>query len=389
MSPKSLLLLLSLSLVHSKLICQQDSSKLKITCDKNAIGDTLWLSVHNDSAGTTGSLMIVASSEKAAVSDTFFLPIVGALCNFAFVVPPQFRTDNVTLKGFYYPKIFSIKGKLLGKKKYESLFCLLITNNLKIYNEAIILSDDNSFSLPGLVFENSATVVFKYIGGKKKDKPDVEIEQFPETAKFTNAVFFQQFDLTPDSVKALKDSLLKIKNIPTQQLTYANDKVKLLKNVTVTAVRKSSAQKYNELYSNGLFKDPTEKVIDCLDNDNILSFPDCLSYLRSQIAGLMLSTNHFGENSLKWRGKEVKAFYIDEIPVDIEQIIDLNLADIAIIKAYPPPFFGSGGNGDGGAVGVYTRTGDFIKPGVVLNKWLYSVKGYTPAVHVLFEKNLN
>ena len=44
---------------------------------------------------------------------------------------------------------------------------------------------------------------------------------------------------------------------------------------------------------------------------------------------------------VKWRGHETKAFYIDEIRVDIEQLLGVNTADIAMLKVYPPPFFGS------------------------------------------------
>ncbi len=95
--------------------------------------------------------------------------------------------------------------------------------------------------------------------------------------------------------------------------------------------------------------------------------------------------NRFGESGLRWRGKEVNAFYIDEILVDLEQILNIPVTDIAIIKAYPPPFFGaSGGTGDGGAIAIYTRQGEYRRENSVNNKWLFSIKGYSPAIHILF-----
>jgi hypothetical protein len=382
------LLLLAFLFISSKLICQQDSTKLKIACDKSTNGDTLWLTVNNDRTESPGTVMMIASLEKIAVADTFFLPVIDTLNNYAFVIPPQYRFGNINLKAFYYPKIFSINGRLVGKKKFENLICLLFTIDKKIFNKEVTLAEDNTFKLPGLVFENNATVIFHYLGvNKKKEKPDMEIKQIPEVENFTHLVFAQRFDLTPDSIKAINDSLFKARSIP-PQLTNKNDKLKILESVTVTGIRKSSAQKYNELYSTGVFNDQSEKLIDCLDNENILSYPDCLSFLRSRIAGLEVSLNRFGDNIIKWRGKETKAYFIDEIPVDLDQIVDLDLADIAIIKAYPPPFFGSLGNGDGGAIAIYTRTGEFVKSGITPNKWLFSVKGYAPAIHVLFEKNI-
>ena len=87
-----------------------------------------------------------------------------------------------------------------------------------------------------------------------------------------------------------------------------------------------------------------------------------------------------------WRGKEMSAFYIDEIAVDLEQMLGMNTADIAMLKVYPPPFFGSS-NGSGGAIALYTRRGEYGSTRANDKKWLFTVKGYSPPVYVLFEEN--
>ena len=89
---------------------------------------------------------------------------------------------------------------------------------------------------------------------------------------------------------------------------------------------------------------------------------------------------------VKWHGHEMKAFYIDEIPVDLEQLLSVYPSDIAMIKVYSPPFFGASGNGDGVAVAVYTRHGEYRRVDTNSNKWLFTVKGYASPVYVLFEK---
>jgi hypothetical protein len=81
----------------------------------------------------------------------------------------------------------------------------------------------------------------------------------------------------------------------------------------------------------------------------------------------------------------MKAFYIDEIPVDIQEITGVNPAEIAMIKVYPPPFFSSS-KGDGGAIAIYTRRGEYVKQTEPKMKWLFKVQGYAAPVHVLFEK---
>jgi hypothetical protein len=150
------------------------------------------------------------------------------------------------------------------------------------------------------------------------------------------------------------------------------NKFKTLKDVEVVTVKKSNIEKFNDEYSSGLFIDMSERVIDCLVNSDILSYPDCISYLQGKVAGLIVGYNE-GEMVVKWRGKKMKAFYIDEISADLDQITGVNPADIAMIKVYPPPFFDSS-KGDGGAVAIYTRRGEYVKQTEPKMKWLFRCK---------------
>ena len=54
------------------------------------------------------------------------------------------------------------------------------------------------------------------------------------------------------------------------------------------------------------------------------------------------------------------------------------LTDIAIIKVYPPPFFGNTG-GAGGAIAIYTKRGGFTNDNY---KNAFKVKGYTPLISI-------
>jgi hypothetical protein len=56
------------------------------------------------------------------------------------------------------------------------------------------------------------------------------------------------------------------------------------------------------------------------------------------------------------------------------------MTDIAIVKAYSPPFIGAPGGR--GAIAIYTRRGgeaNYLPP----NKQVFKVKGYTPSATVL------
>ncbi len=377
--------LLCLSGINKPAFSQDYTSDVTVTCDKNKASDTLWITATRKTSDNPGSLMLVTGSQKFDQSDTAFFPLMDSVCNFALLVPETFRSGNFTVKAYYYPKIFQVSGYVNGKSKSDKLVVLMLTNNKKLYNKILEIDEGGHFVLPNLVFEKKASLIFNYINVKKKIKPDLTIEQSPSADDFTSCVFSREFDMTPDSVRAVNDSLLKAGKILPKQ-TFTNDKAKLLKEVTLTVQKKSKIEQFNELYTTELFRDINEKVINCLDNDDILSYPDCLSFLRTRVAGLTVITGKFGDNILKWRGHETKAFYIDEMEVDLDQILNLDIDNIAMIKTFPPPFTGGAGNGDGGAIAVYTRQGEFQRENFIDRRWLFSVKGYTAAIHELFEK---
>src|SRR6476620_1662377 len=45
------------------------------------------------------------------------------------------------------------------------------------------------------------------------------------------------------------------------------------------------------------------------------------------------------------------------MPVDISQLTDMSMANVAYIKVFNPPFFGAFGGGASGAIAVYTPKG--------------------------------
>ncbi len=327
--------------------------------------------------------MCTASLKTSNLRDTFFLPVIDSESLFCLVMPPGIN-DDLTLRAYFSPGIFTISGRVNNHKNLSAVKAILLTENQKFFNKEIVLDQANMFSLPPMVFENKASLIFNYANSpKSKDHPDVTLNGYPFSLNFTNLIFTEEIKRAaiphhpePGKSTGINDS---IKNV-----IPANDNYKTLKDVKVKGVKKTNLQKFNEMYSTALFNDPGERIIDCLDNENILSFPDCMSYLRTQVPGLNVSTGEYGNMTIKWHGHEMKSFYIDEIAVDLEQLLGVNTADIAMIKVYSPPFFGAIGNGDGGAVALYTRRGEYRRPDTNGNKWLFTIKGYAPPVHVLF-----
>ncbi len=324
---------------------QSDSLPVNVILENSGTSDSLWFTVSVNKYTHASSLMFIASLENSEVKDTLFIPVIDSAAHYCFVFPDSIE-QNLLLQAYFYPGIFRISGMVNRQKKSTSIKAILITDNDRIFNKEIPFNTNNKFILPALVFEKDAGLVFNYIDDNKwKKHPDVSITVSPTASDFKQLVFSTEIKRPgkkSDGQSNInsKDSLVKAATV--------EDKFKTLKSVEVVTVKKKNIEKFNEEYSSGLFNDFSEKVIDCLDNSDVLNYPDCLSFMQGKVAGLNVGYNE-GAMVLKWRGREMKAFYIDEISVDIEQITSVNPAEIAMIKVYPPPFFGSS-RGDGGAV---------------------------------------
>jgi hypothetical protein len=380
--PKYLLLfcLLISSVVD---FAQSDRLPVKITIDKTNTGDSIWLAVSINSYTKTSSLMFTASLQNTAVRDTFFLPVIDSVSHYCFVFPSAIH-DNLILRAYFSPGIFKVSGIVKNSGKQPAIKAIVITDNEKVFNKDIGLKNDNSFSLPALVFEKQASLAFNYSDHKRwQTHPDVDIAIKPTIADFKELVFSsaviridEQGNGQAEKIILNKDSIAIV--------AKADDKYKVLKDVEVVTSKKSNIEKFNAQYSSGMFNDGSERIIDCLDNNNILSYNNGLNYLQTQMPGLNVSTDESGDMVVKWRGQTMKAFYIDEIAVDIEQVLGVSTSDIAMLKVYPPPFFGSS-NGNGGAIALYTKHGEYSKSGTGVN-WLFNIKGYSPQINVLFQK---
>lgn len=376
--------LISFFLLLFALSCfaQRDTLPVKINLYRNTNGDSLWITVSINTYTKPSSLMFTATLENSTARDTVFLPVIDSSAAYCFVFPATIQ-KNLLLQAYFTPGIFTISGVVNNQKKALSVKAILITENEQLFNREIELTDGNHFMLPSLVFENKASLAFNFgKPNKGKDHPDISLATTPITSDFNKLIFSSYIKRIDET----KNTIPPRANDANENDSDTDARYKLLKEVKVTGLKKSNIERFNETYSTGVFKDANERLINCLDNINILSYPDCISFLQTQIPGLRFTIQNDGDNVIMWRGKEMKAFYIDEIAVDIEQVLGLNTADIAMVKVYPPHFFGSSA-GDGGAVAVYTRRGEYRSTKSEDKKWLFTVKGYSSPVHILFEGN--
>jgi hypothetical protein len=128
-----------------------------------------------------------------------------------------------------------------------------------------------------------------------------------------------------------------------------------LQEVIVKARVKSHEQILDEKYSSGLFSGGDAYTFALEDDPSSLGIQDILSYLQGRVAGLTISGSGTSA-TMSWRGSTPE-LYVNESQSTIDMVQTVNVRDIAMVKVFRPPFFGSGTGGSGGAIAIYTKKG--------------------------------
>jgi hypothetical protein len=107
-----------------------------------------------------------------------------------------------------------------------------------------------------------------------------------------------------------------------------------------------------------------------------------LDYLNGRVAGLNIqkNTEEFGEYLVVWRN-EPTAFFVDEVPVDVQTVFSFPPSEIAMVKVFPPPFMGVILGAGGGAIAIYSKRATLGYEGRYKNRFV--VQGFSPSVSVL------
>lgn len=362
----------------------QEKGSASVFVERVPDTDSIWITLQQSAFVKAGTLMVIAKAMDAGVTDTLYYPVIDTVNSFLIKVPENFQNNKISISTFYYPGLRQITGTLNNSKISSSLLMFVFGKDMPNYNKIIEVKEDKQFVLPKLVFENKATVFFNFFGTKRKQKPDIAIELHPKVKDF-DSVTTNVFNFGANLFTSAEyDSLIRINKLPPNAVRVEG-KGKELQQIVVTGTRKTKLEKYKEQFSSGLFETIMEREYNFLENDEILTYPDCINYLLTRMAGLSLNTDRStGEQVLFWRKEKVKAYFIDEMEVDFNQVQMLDVSTIAYMKFLPTLLAGSMNSGNGGAVVVYTRKGEFVRQGSFQNNYIFSIKGYTASDYILF-----
>jgi hypothetical protein len=264
-------------------------------------------------------------------------------------------TDYLEIKGKIYGHAFS-------RRNAQNINLILMSKDSTSRQlVSLPINKDGSFLQKGVLFFDTVKAYYQFNGDKRlTDIATVKfstglISNFPKKIYVGN-----DYPLAlPNFLKDTTD-LSATKNI-TAQIERAERRLKAheLAEVTVTTKVRRHVDVLDEKYATGFFSGGDSYQFDLMNDKFAQSSPDVFWYLQGKVAGLQIDENGIYP-TLKWRGASPELF-LDEISVRADELRSIQVADIAYIKVFRPPFFGSFGSGEGGAIAIYTRKGEDVQ----------------------------
>jgi hypothetical protein len=378
---KMLLSLFTCLLLAVTVQAQQSRGQLDIQLNKNILqpGDSLKVAVdYKDGGGqilnqSLATLELIIESEEGQRTRLRW-PVINGQASGALYLPTSLPHGKYTLLAGLQQRFFEVIGKVQDAKNIGSIQAMLFAKTGQWDEQEVPVAPDGTFSISNWLFEEDALMAFS--STRNGNQPlNIRISTQLDSSFAPLAVAGRAFYIG-NPTAAVRQAL----NNPvvTSGSAFA-DEGNILPAVLVRTTVKSAAQQFDEAYVSGLFQSFDERMLSIMTDPIAQSAINILNYLQGRVAGLQITQAGFSGGAASWRGAPV-TFFLDEMRVSAQQIASIPMTDIAIVKAYPPPFMGA--SGGGGAVAIYTRRGgesNFIPAG----KSVFRVRGYTPSATAL------
>lgn len=377
----TILSLFACLLLSFTLHAQQAKGRLDIQLNKNVLqpGDSLLVTVdYKEGSGQTGNqslatLELIIENEQG-LRTRLRWPVINGQASGALYLPDSLPRGKYTLLAGLQQRFFEVVGKIQDAESGGNIRAMLLTKTGEWDEQQVPVAQDGTFAIRNWLFEDNALIAFS--GTKNnKEQLNIHISTQLDSSYKPLAVAGRAFYIgnPPSTVQSALNQ-----PIAASEALFT-DQGSVLPAVVVRTTAKSPAQQFNEEYVSGLFRSGDERLLSIMEDPSALGFPNIFSYLQGRVAGLQIAQAGFGAGVARWRGSPV-TFFMDEVRVPAQQVANIPMADIAIVKAYPPPFVGA--TGGGGAIAIYTRRGGeaaYLPAG----RQVFKVRGYTPSATVL------
>lgn len=341
-------------------------------------GDTIAFRCYVDAwQGTKklGTLHVLVQDVNKRQQWRFRFAVMDGYSEGAFVVGAGLPPGSYALHFSMQPAFFQLNGILTGNNPQDSIRYSLLLGGRQLYNGTIAVAPNGQFRLPRLAFTGPATVFFTPIKvGKSKNTLDAVIST-PLDSSFTPL-----FDTLIMTYIGKPDKLADVQNYKPDTGISQNESGATLSTVVVKGKLKTAEAKVEEEQVSGFFKSDRAMNFSGFEGE-FSGYLNIFDYLRSRVPGLEITqqAEEFGTYVVTYR-YETPVYFIDEIQVDLESMINFPMSEIALIKVYRPPFLGSLFGGSGGAIAIYSKK---AKTGYQRYRNKFVVYGFSQPISVL------
>jgi hypothetical protein len=261
----------------------------------------------------------------------------------------------------YMPEMerMKISGKVYGLKMANGTDNMLM-NMIVQYKDSSKnfmfqpISKDGYFENRDLFFYDTVRIYYSFNQNQKLN--EVATVQFDNGLLKSNDISAVITD--QEKLYTWSDSLAKSRMayfLKLQEDWKKRSQFKTLQEVIVKSRSKPKEDAIEKQYATGMFSGGDAFVFDVMNDPAAQTGFDIFNYLQSRVPGLQISRSGINVG-MTWRGATPDLF-LDQMPSQVNVLQTITMQDIAMVKVFRPPFFGSIGGGAGGAIAVYTKKG--------------------------------
>ncbi|RYZ48406.1 MAG: hypothetical protein EOO14_22170 [Chitinophagaceae bacterium] len=317
---------------------QQPKSRLAIQLDKSILqpGDSLLVTVaYTDTTNLPESLSLATLEllieNEQGLRTRLRWPVVDGQASGTLYLPDSLPKGRYTLLAGLQQRFFEVTGKLQNPGNNDRVQAMLLTKTGAWDEQEVPVQPDGSFAIRNWLFEDNALLAFS---GTNNQPLNIRISTQLDSSYTPLAVGGRAFYIgEPPATERQKLN----QPVDVSEALFS-DQGSVLPAVVVRSTTKSRAQQFNEEYATGLFQSANERLINVLDDPSAQASPNLFTYLQGRVAGLQITPAGFGGGAALWRNGPV-SFFMDEMRVSAQQIANIPMTDIAIVKPIHRPLW--------------------------------------------------
>jgi hypothetical protein len=353
----------------------QNSVIINVLLNKNvfAKGDTINIEAtlpNYTSIAKTATLQLWIENVKTGRRWKYRYPLINGYINAKLKVDSNMNEGVYAFNFLLQKTFFSLSGHAVNVGKKDKLLnYVMISKNKQTVIDVVALNEQKDFSVRNLLFQDSAFIIFSKPNHKNNDL-QIDIKTALDSS-FVPLTSVTKFISVGDTSSSLKQA-------GTSGYTFKADNTKykiILPEVVLKTKSNKRLEDFDRENTSGNFSSPDAIVLDGITSEEIANAPDFYTYLSIKVGGLRVETdNTTGNRSFTWRGQPTE-IYINEIKLDQDIPVWINPSDIAMIKIFRPGTTLTSDAGAGGAIAIYTKTGEYKQS--KNRNYSFYISGYT------------